>query len=503
MRFAEIRGSGLGSVIAENNSTQFYIKVIGSQNDLSNKNLLSRVEINKVRSGTIMNRGLNVQRFDSNMKLVEERSFDIYDNVVVQGKAFVDYVLSTSTGLLAIYTFDAISNSDLINSLMRDYGASAWPWHLKSTKRFAWCGIVDCANKNMVSDAAGGLGDSFPAMIDYYIDTMSDLGITGAGNVIVQDPNEYSGKEYLVHEYMKKTSLSEIKQLRSGEWLLVRADLMQDAEAIANNAYATITVQFYDENSSYLKAITIRGNSSTYKTVETKSDIPAGAFYMDIGLYHSPIATAGKGLVTSKNLVVQPVSKEVVKKLPARLGRFTAPAKEFREGTLTGATVVKFTKDELIEASEMQELSDGEWIKVFEHRLLGQNYLFENIDASLYSEIPYLYSNMQGLPDLRLKDGRWRFKIVYDDKYMIWEQSSSVEKDVAEGFKLIETNMVDYSPMGGLRRTTGTAVERSRYGGSLIENNWYYSIGATELHEDGIPGWKEASRNVQLYAWKE
>lgn len=501
MKFAEIRGSGLGSVIVENNSTKYYVKVTGSHQDLELSKRISEVSINDIPNVVTPSRGMNIQRFDENMKFVEHRSFDLYGNLSGQSSIMSDYIRSIRTGALVLYSYDAMGNNDTLNELMKTYGSASWPWHINSTRRFAWCGIIDCKNSNIVADAFGGLGDSYAASVDYYIDTMEDMGVTGAGNVIVQDHIEYSGKEYLIKEYMKQTPLSELKQLKIGEWLIVRADIMQDTEATTNKVSGIVTVQFYDINGSYLKGISVRSTGESYKTYELKSDIPENAHSLDISCLHIPSASSGKGTVFVKNVVVQPIAKNIDKNLPARLGRFSAPANEFREGTTTGNTVVKFTKDELIEASEMQEMSGGEWIKVFEHRVLNGPYLFEDLTQALYSETPYLYSNMQGINDLRLQDGRWRFKIVYEEGYIVWEQSSSPELSEATGLKIIENTLSEDSrPFGGIRRTQNVA--NSRYDCNT-GSTWFYAIGAMMIHAGGIPGPKGAVRSVQLYAWKE
>ncbi|MDE1093284.1 hypothetical protein OS113_28010, partial [Klebsiella pneumoniae] len=81
---AEIRGSGLGSVIAENNSTKYYIKVTGSHSDLATENRISEVVINDSVISVSPLRGMNIQRFDNNMQFVESRSFDLYGSLTEQ-----------------------------------------------------------------------------------------------------------------------------------------------------------------------------------------------------------------------------------------------------------------------------------------------------------------------------------------------------------------------------------------------------------------------------------
>lgn len=505
MRFAEIRGSGLGSVIAENNSTKYYIKVMGTNYDIpaGEPRDVAGVYLNDVKISTILRRGLNVVKLDESMKVLEQITFDTYTDAEVQGQRVIDYLEATKTGLIAIFTWDSQQSSVALSKAMQKWGASAWIYHSNERFRYSWCGLYDCKTGNMVSDAAGGRGNSYPALLDYYIDTSADLGVTGAGQVVTQDPLEYSGTgKYLIKSYHDKKNMAQnFPQLKPGEWMQIRCDFKQDAASITAKVQCLLTMQFYDAAGTMLKGINItKSPGLNWSSYEIKSDIPAGAVSLDFGFYHYP-STVSTGVVFVRNVVAQPINKEVTKSQSARFGRFSAPSKEFREGTLTGSTVVKFTKDELIEASEMQEIAEADWVKVFEHRTLGQMFLFPDIDSGLYSEVPYLYSNMKMINDLRLTDGRWRFKLVYEEGEIEWEQSSSPEESSVTGLKIIRSTLPSTAkPMGGIRRTAN--VSNSRYDCNT-GSTWFYAIGAMASHGIGFPGPTTGVSSVQLYAWKE
>lgn len=513
MRFAEIRGSGLGSVIAENNSTKFYIKVFGANRDLPTEiEHQAGVYVNDVRIPKVVGRGINIAKFTKDMVHVETVSFDLYQYFDAQKARLIDYMNNAGDSILCLYTFDALANDAALNTFFKRLGASAWCYHRTGQFRYSYAAIYDAKRKNIVSDGCADRQSTFPAVIDYYIDTADDLGVTGAGNVLVQDSTEYSGKDrYLIKRWYDQSKIVDVfPWLNPGDNFYLQAEMKIDAEGAANGVKAFVTFQFYDVNRAYLRGFSVETTNQNYTVIKNASpEVPANAVYFDMGFYHGPSSNVSKGIVYCKNVVAQPAVRELAQKSKSpRFGRFTAPSKEFREGTIGGTTVVRMSKDELIEANEMQEIVSGEWIKVFEHRLLDKGYVFPNLDAGLYSETPHLYSNMKMLPDLRLSDGTWKFKIVYPEGHIIWTQKLSVETTdpnaTNAGVKIIEETIPGRKAFYGIYKTTGSDLNNARYAGSVL-GNWYYALGAIKLWNSGIPGPIDTKtvKEVQLYAWKE
>lgn len=506
MAFAEIRGSSLGSVIAENNSTKFYIRVVGHQNDMNTVNKdKAGVWINGVQSyKAISGRGIQIVKMDQNLNKIEQVAFDLYGNAGPAATSMISYVDNMPTGfILAMFTFDAVGNNTQIATAFKKWGASCWGYHFSGQRRYSWSGIYDSTTKNMIADAFGGMGNEFNPDFDYYIDTSADLGVTGLGSTIVQDPAEYTGwQTYKVKEYYPKSNLAtEFPNLSPGEWVRMQCDFKQDQNAINDKVQCLLTFQFYDSNGSYLNAISILKTAGLdWSTNVIEQKIPDKATQFDIGFYHFP-STAKTGSVYVKNVVIQPISEPKKKGLKARLGKYSVPTNSYSEGTTSGATVAKFTKDEQLDAKEMLEMSGGAWIKVFEHRTLDSQFMFPDVgDSVLYSEIPYLYSNLKNIDDYRLSDGRYKFKLEYSEGALSWEQTSSIEAASVTGFKLIENNMTGTRAFYGLRKNGNN----SRYNGSN-DNTWYYAIGAINVFNGGIPGAfdKTATQEVRLYVWKE
>lgn len=505
MKFAEFRGSGLGSVIAENNSTKYFINVVST--NASQGSLIDNagVFVNKEKISLENSRGLNVIKMTKDMKFVEHKTFDIFKDYDVQLSVFENYLKDDVDSIMFMFTFDSIQNGPRLNTVFKTLGAGSWCYHQSGKLMFSWSAVYDSKRKNIVSDASASEGATYTASIDYYIDTQNDLGVTGAGNVLIQDPVEYKGKKYIVKQWKGVSPITDFPWISVGELIRVQGDLKHDNEATLNKVSGYLAVQFYDENRAYLRSIIAKSSSEEYKTVITKDVVPVGAKFIEIVFIHSPSSKDDLGEVFCKNVCIQPIEKEVGQKSRfSRFGKYTAPSNEFREGTTTGNTIVKMT-NELIEASEMQEISFGEWIKVFEHRTLGQSFMFDSMESAFYSEIPYCYSNMRMLPDLRIKDGSWRMKLVYPQGHIIWNQKHSVEDMSPQEITIIEDtiNIPNKAEFIGLFRSTNESFnENTRYQGSSTDR-WYYAIGALVAWNKSFPGPGIVVDEVQLYAWKE
>lgn len=515
MSFAEIRGSGLGAVIAENNSSKFYIKVIGTHgNNSLEERALTGVYVNNVKVTGSASRGVNFFTFDENMNLLKTDKFDIYGNTatIAQVISFFDNV--DPNRLVAMVTADAITGTDPLYNKMASLGSSVWPKFLTGStdtnvRRFAYCCLYDSNTKNIISEAAGSRMAGYPAEITYFMDTLKDLGSTGAGKSLVEDPDQYSGSAYLIKSYIERQTTSNFPQIQSTDWLQIRADFKQDAAATTANVECMITVQFFNSAGQFIKGINLRTKAGAdWETFDTKAQIPAGAGMIDAGFYHYPSTTAGKGNCFVRNVVIQPTNADNKKTLSARLGRFSAPTEKYEEKDM-GNTVARFTKDEYLEAKEMQEASGGEWVKILDHRLLGSNkFVFATKQQAQNSDIPYLFSMLNKIEDFRRSDGTFKFKLEYEPERgnAIWTQTSSPFATVATGFQVESNTFVNSDrPLGGIRASTiaDTMFDCSPAGST----NWFYSVGALKTWgtNQGLPAMNNAipAYEVRLYVWKE
>lgn len=501
MSFAEIRGSGLGSVIAENNSTKYYVKVLGT-NKLTDSNI--GLFVNDKKVNMTYTRGITVSRFTPTMTLVGSQTFDLVANVGNFNR-LIDYITTATESIIILQTFDSYYSNEALNTLMNKYGSAVWPSWTKladASRSISYCALIDNKSKNIVAEALGSRGADYPAQFDYYFDDVNDLGSIGAGKSLVEEHTEYRGKNYTVHMYRDKAGLSSYPQLQNGDWLTLRCDMKRDQEAIDGNIDCRLVVQFYKAG-SFLKAVSITEKPGlTYQTFETTQIIPPDSDQLDIGFYHGPSTANGTGTAFVRNVVIQPTNAPVKKEIKnSRLGRFSAPTENFKEGPIGGNTVVRFNRDELLEATEMQELAGGYWIKVMDHNTLNKEIVFDSIEQAFDSEIPQLYSNMKSLEDFRMSNGKFRFKIDYGTEYgtLEWIQRNSPEEIVVTDLEIISDKLINKTQeFYGLKKNGTTA----RYDGSS-GGTWYYAFGATETWNQGIPGAGPAVQQARLYAWKE
>lgn len=517
MSFAEIRGASFGSVISENNSVNFYVKVVGVQGYLTTEQRSEwGVHVNNIRVSTIQNRGINIVKFDDSMKVIDQVSFDLYDRADIDGQRFIDY-MNASTNMMALFTSDAIGNTANIQAMMNKFGSSVWPeWLINATgdqtetlfnKRFSYAAFVDGKTKNIVTEATGSRGEGFAALTEYSLDTAKDLGSIGMGKSLVEDSTMYENSVYEVHMYQKETSLTNLPHIQKGEYIRLRGDFKRDQVAIDNKVECRLQVQFYDANSSYAENITLGVFPGLeWETKEFVGKINNDVSSVDIGFYHAPQILDGLGVASVRNVVIQTSNEppKSVKKI--RFGR-TAPTQIFKEGTIDNQpnTVVKFTSDEQIEAIELQELdTGGYWVKLLDHNTLNKGEVFASREDVQYSITPNLYSNMRSVEDYRGFNGKFKFRIDYelDRGFIEWEQSSSPNDPVALDVRIIVNTLVDTTkPFTGISissSTTDTVYDCDS------SSEWFYAIGALKSYKTGIPANNNIeSQYVRFSVWKD
>lgn len=516
MSFAEIRSNSFGSVISENNSTNFYIKLVGVHNNLSESQKEEwGIHVNNLRVSTQPRRGINIVKFADNMTVIEQVVFDLYQNPTTDGQRFIEY-LKNSTNIMALYSSDAIGDTVDINNAMKALGSSVWPfWFMDLTpeqyadsinRRFAYAALIDGKSQNVITEAAGSRGAGFAALTEYSLDTSTDLGSIGMGASIIEDAIEYSGKVYNVKLYDSGSPISKYPQIQKNEYIRMRADFKRDQEAITNNVECRLQVQFYDVNNGFLEAVTIRAFPGlAWETQEIVTQITKDVRYIDIGFYHAPVELNNKGTTFVRNVVIQPSTAppKSVKKI--RFGR-TAPTQMFKEGAISGQpnTVVKFTSDEQIEASELQELnSNGYWVKLLDQNTLNKGEVFPSREAVQSSLIPHLYSDMKSVEDYRGFNGKFKFRIDYelDKGTIIWEQSSNPNESSVRDLRIIQNDLKNSTK-------TFTGISLSNSPSTVYDcdssSNWHYAIGTLSPWLGGIPSNNDISSNhVRFSVWKD
>lgn len=504
MSFAEFRSSGFGSVISENNSTKYYLRVIGTNASTDSQLGLF---VNDKQIPITYSRGLTVSKFTKTMTLVASQTFDIFGALDAQSLRFVDYIQNATEDIIIIQSKTAISSNDILKNFMNVIGSSVWPeWASKSSnsmKEIGYAALYDVKSKNIVGEAVGSRGADYPAQFDYYFDDLNDLGSIGAGKSLVDDYMEYRGDKFTVKTYVPRTSISIYPHISSSDWLTLRADFKRDQKAIDLGIECRLSVQFYNSG-TYLRGITIQSKPGLdWKTETLTQKIPDGANEISIGAYHSP-STVLEGFMFIKNVIVQPTNAPVKKGIKnSRLGRFSAPTENFKEGPIGGNTIVRLTRDESIEAIEMQELAGGYWIKILDHNSLRSGKVFETKDEALENvnyDKTFLYSTMNKIKDFRLQDGRYRFRLEYENAigFIEWEQTSSPEDSTVVGYKLLKDGMINKTVFEGIKLS---ANPESRYVGNSKND---FQLGALVSLDNGIRLSESSSANhARLYVWKE
>ncbi|QHJ78856.1 MAG: hypothetical protein [Caudoviricetes sp.] len=508
-----IRGSGLGSVITENNSTKFQLEVKGSHRDnpLEVKSALAGLYINGKIVDETRNRGINIVVIDSKFEVVEVARYDIYGAVSEIIDAFIKYIDDAPTDrIIALYSYDAMGTNDKLDQAFNRWGASTWPSSaITVAPRSSYVALYSTKHKSIFCDAKGNLASkSEPAYIEYFLDSFEDIATVGGSRFIAYDSKEYEGtNKYGFKSWYDRQPLSNLGNVKPGDMLNIQAEGMVDDVAKAAGVKLLVTMQFYNEDLSWNSAISFTIDSLDWSPARAQQVIPADAFAFDLGAYHWPNTTTDQGSVFVRNLIAQPMAPYIDKNLNARFGRRVVPTENFIEDDL-GTVSVRMLKDDKLEVKDIQEESGGSWIKVYQHYTLDGQKFFENEAQAIENDTPYLYSDLLRILDNKLSHGKYRFKLVAEtiDLEIVWEQSSSPFETTVEGFKLLSTTQTLINPLTGLRRYT-QAAENGRefaYLTGVDSPDWWYPVGLYVKYGDkGIPVNGVSVAGMQLYVFTD
>jgi len=126
----------------------------------------------------------------------------------------------------------------------------------------------------------------------------------------------------------------------------------------------------------------------------------------------------------------------------------------------------------------------------------------------------FMNVGVEGIREQALKGagGKYRFKIVYEDKRgkpeevstIEWEQSSWLTEKLITGFACVEPDNCGPSSRSDGSRFDGLGASKSHAsvldGSGHAHGHWWNAVGALQKHRGGIPGWNGGIYNkVKLY----
>lgn len=312
--------------LAENNSVKYRLVVKGASHSSTNR--VASITLNGVNINTsALTRGLNLVVIDAaTMQVVEQRAFDIFQNV--EHRTTIQTYINElpANRIVAIASYDAIRSSPDLDAFMASIGSTCWLGNAYMNRpdpspnpaslffyRSSYSAVYNSTMKKIVMEDANGAvninSEDNRTSTEIVFDTIDDVGATGIPFRIVEDDTEYenSGSAYAFKLYRSQRPLTELK-IKAGDIIYVTAEMFVSQEALDAGAFGQMHVEGYTNGEWQWGAPspTVRVANVwtpiqywvTIKTCETLS----------IGAYHMP-SSVTTGAIKVRNAMVTQVSR--------------------------------------------------------------------------------------------------------------------------------------------------------------------------------------------------
>ena len=162
----------------------------------------------------------------------------------------------------------------------------------------------------------------------------------------------------------------------------------------------------------------------------------------------------------------------------------------------------------------LKMMSDGSaWARVFYHKNKAGTVLFTSYDEVMHTTSENKFSRLSDLPSFIGTDGKYEFMLTYPERhpgqYNRWKQSYTPQATWmgnsdgtlnVTGYEAIHIDWTS-SYWGGLGRQneSTTSISSTFIDGSIGHSNWFYAIGASSVHDGGIPGPSSGVQETELW----
>ncbi|QDH49255.1 large distal tail fiber subunit [Pantoea phage Phynn] len=322
--------SVITSNLSENDSVKYKLVVRGSNGDsrinevevtLNDADLIDRA---KQRST-----GFNLAVINSDtMTFVEWKSFDVYNPLLNDRQAFIDYVKSLPTNrIVAIYTYGRISSSSTLDDFITGYmGSLAWPgykWFDRPVRTTpdsnpvcsSYSAIFNAkmrkiTTENFVGNIGASLLEDSRSFCECVFDTIDDVGATGIPQRIVDDLTERTGNGSAYTVYTWPVSPKVGTDVFVGDIMRLTGDLYQDQTLTDLSGYAIVSVSALNSSGTTIAETRIdsRGAVNKFTSKEEYFTVPDNADRIVVNQYHFP-STAKSGVSKARNVILTKVSR--------------------------------------------------------------------------------------------------------------------------------------------------------------------------------------------------
>lgn len=341
------------SVFSEANAVKYRLVVRGTNADSSiNSVEVSINGVDKINRATQRGRGINLAVIDgTSLALIEYKSFDVWTNAALNGKAMGDYLAGLPANrIVCMYTFDALNSDAALTTLMTKLGSVAWPndryFQLPTTttsnkQRSSYSAIYSSTMKKICMEnfvgGCGTLNDDTRSFVEVVFDEFGDIGVTGIPERMVDDTQTYSGNGYPYKTFGLWTQGADVYL---GDVFKLTVDLYISQAARTAGAESYVYVYSRNAGGSWISSAVLRTNglaADKWHSLSAYYTVPNNATITQVGLaaYHYP-STVTTGQAQCRNMQMSKVPREEVERAGAAIGVNGVRMQTLSEVTATG-----------------------------------------------------------------------------------------------------------------------------------------------------------------------
>lgn len=326
-------------------------------------------------------KGLNCIHLDNNI-VTSRMSFDF--SISSDIGRFINWINSKSVGIILMVSHTENRTTTELDTFFNTIGSVGWSYYwdvAKWTHRSSYVSILDCRLKKIMTEQFMGHGNTTQqAYISVVFDTYDDIGVTGYGDAIVWDENEYHQSQpgYSVKSYFDKDlsgrELLSTYNIKAGETIEVNAELMTSKQAIIDGCYPALILQFWTLDSKFVSAIsvTVAGMpADVWYQRQMSIVVPPTAARIELSLYRYPSKPTSTATVSCRDVVLKlrkpSTTKTMTNGTVGQWGFITSNANE-SIGNITTNVIGTSRAGEFI--TQSYDSLDQEWLPV----LNGTNY---------------------------------------------------------------------------------------------------------------------------------
>ncbi|UYD59361.1 long-tail fiber protein [Aeromonas phage avDM6] len=275
---------------------------------------------------------------------------DVFDfSIQTDVNRFDSWLTSLSDGIVLMKSKGTNTTNGTINAVFKKIGNIGWEnhWNISNgTSASRYAAIYDTGLKKIMVEMLG-VSSNIKISLETVFDTFNDIGVTGYGNALVYDQNEYISETPTTPEIVRymngSQSLSSIG-VNTGETLRISLDMYRnDLAALAGESIRLYFIGYKGNTSVTSNFVEVSDTSGSWEYKYGEITIPSTIDNLRIYATAWPIKSSYQGTFGTRCISVYRKKKDVSKSGKGSFGQWgfiTESAKE-TSGNIVGSFLEK------------------------------------------------------------------------------------------------------------------------------------------------------------------